>query len=116
MRLVVRGVAAFDAEVDGHAAVVADGKDVEQLLEVRAVVLVVSPGDGQGGPPAAGALLGRVGVVAVEGDGGRVVVQLVEGHGELADRVADERKDEGRQLALEEPAQGPAHAVVVEAP
>ena len=48
---VVGGVAALDPELHRHGAVAGDGEDVEQLLEVGAVVLVVAPGDGQ---PAAG--------------------------------------------------------------
>ena len=67
------------------------------------------------GRPPRVALFGRLGVVAVEGDGGRVVVQLAQGDAELADRVAHQREDEGRQLAAEQGSQGPAHAVVVEA-
>ena len=115
VRLVVDRVAAFGAEVDRHAAIVAEREDVEQLLQVRAMVLVVAPGDCQGGPAAAGALFGRIGVVAVEGDRGGVVVQLLEGHVELADRVPDDGQDERRLFAAEQPVQRPPHAVVVEA-
>jgi hypothetical protein len=84
-----------------YTAIVADGENVEQLFQVRAMVLVVAPGDRQGGLAAAGALFGRSGVVAVKGDGGGVVVQLFEGHGKLADRVTDDRQDERRLFAAE---------------
>src|SRR5439155_25315003 len=42
MGAVVGGVAALDAEVHRHGAVARDGEDVEQLLEVGAMVLVVA--------------------------------------------------------------------------
>ena len=90
---VVGGVAALDAELHRHGAVARDGEDVEQLLEVGAVVLVVAPGDGQPQPAPQGPLPSARLVVAVEGDGGRVVVQLVELDVELADGVGRDRRE-----------------------
>ena len=40
---VVGGVAALDAELHRDGAIAGHGEDIEQLLEVRAVVLVVAP-------------------------------------------------------------------------
>ena len=58
------------------------------------MVLVVAPGDGQPQPAPQGPfLIGRL-VIAVEGDGGGVVVQFVEIDGELADGVGDDAKAE----------------------
>src|SRR5205085_8746056 len=44
VRTVVGRVAALDAEVDRHGAIAARGEDVEQVLEVGAMVLVVPVG------------------------------------------------------------------------
>ena len=75
---VIGGVAALDPEVHRHGTVAADGEDVEQLLEVGAVILVVAPGDRQAKLSPQGALPVGVLVVAVERHGRGVVVQLIE--------------------------------------
>ena len=114
MRAIVGGVAALDAELHRHAAVAGDGEDVEQLLEVGAMVLVVSPGDGQPEPAPQGPLLVGGLVIAMEGDGGRIVVQLVEIDGELPDRVDDDGQGQGRDVGIEESVEAAADAIVVE--
>ena len=76
--LVVRHVAAFRAEVQGHAAVGSDREDEQQLFQVGTMVLVVAEGDGQGGTPQESLLHRGAGVRSAEGDGGRIVVQLVQ--------------------------------------
>jgi len=60
--LVVGRVVAFHAEVQRHTAVLADDEDVRQLLEVGAVVLVVTEGDCQCGLSAEAFLGGGVDV------------------------------------------------------
>jgi hypothetical protein len=83
MGTVVGGVAALDPELHRHGAVACDGEDIKRLLEVRAMVLVVAVGDGQAELSPQGRLaVGRL-VVAVEGDGGGVVVEFVEFDAEL---------------------------------
>ena len=114
VRAVVGGVAALDAELHRHGAVAGDREDVEQLLEVGAMVLVVAPGDGQPQPAPQGPLLIGGLVIAVEGDGGGVVVQLVEIDGELADGVDDDGQGEGGDVGVEEAVEAAADAVVVE--
>ena len=114
MGAVVGGVAALDAEVHRHGAVARDGEDVEELLEVGAVVLVVAVGDGQAELPPQGPLAVGGLVVAVEGDGGGVVVQLVEIDGELADRVGHDGEGERGDVGVEEAVEAAADAVVVE--
>src|SRR3974377_1804305 len=111
MGAVVGGVAALDAELHGHGAVAGDGEDVEQLLEVGAVVLVVAVGDGQAESPAQGAFAAGALVVAVEGDGGGVVVQLVQVDAELADGVGDDGQGERGDVSVEEAVEGAADAV-----
>ena len=111
---VVGDVAAGRTEVDGHAAIVADGENVEQLLEVGAMVFAVAPGDGQRLLVAALPGLGGLGVGAEERDRGGVVVQFIETEVELLDDMADERQEERRPVAVEEEGQAAAHAVVVE--
>ena len=114
VRAVVGGVAALDPELHRHGAVAGDREDVEQLLEVGAVVLVVPPGDGQPEPPAQGPLPVGVLVIAVEGHGGGVVVQLVEFDAELADRVRHGRQRQRGDVGVEEAVETAADAVVVE--
>jgi hypothetical protein len=50
----------------------------------------------------------------VEGDGRRVVVQLVEIDAELAHRLADDRRGQGGDVGLDEAVEAAADAVVVE--
>ena len=114
VRAVVGGVAALDPELHRHGAVAGDGEDVEQLLEVGAVVLVVAPGDGQPEPPPQGPLPVGGLVIAVEGHGGGVVVQLVEFDAELTDRVRHGRQRQRGDVGVEEAVEGAADAVVVE--
>ncbi len=47
VRAVVGSVATLDSELNGHGTVTRHGEDIEELLEVGAMVLVMSPGDGQ---------------------------------------------------------------------
>ena len=84
------------------------------MLEVGAMVLVVPPGGGQ--PQAASqlSLPIRTLVVAVEGDGGRVIVQLVQIDVELAHPVDDDRQGQGRDVGVEEAVEAAADAIVVE--
>ena len=114
VRAVVGGVAALDPELHRHGAVAGDREDVKQLLEVGAMVLVVAPGDGQAEPAPQGPLLIGGLVIAVEGDGGGVVVQLVEFDAELADGVGDDGEGEGGDVGVEEAVEAAADAVVVE--
>jgi hypothetical protein len=78
VRPIVGRVAAGRAEVNRHATVVAEGENVNQLLQIGTMVFVVTPGNGQGAPSATRVFLGGMRVVAVKGDGGGVVVQLAE--------------------------------------
>ena len=98
----------------GRVAVAGHGQDEEQLFQVGPVVLVVSPGDRGGGLAAPGRLLSGLLVGTVEGHRGRVVVQLVEFDGELAHGVGDDREGERGDVAVEEPIEATAHAIVVE--
>jgi hypothetical protein len=72
------GIATPDAELHRHGPGANHGEDVEELLPVRAMVLVVSVGHGQPLPAPEGPFqIGRL-IIAVEGDGGGVVVPFVE--------------------------------------
>jgi hypothetical protein len=114
MGAVVGGVAALDPEVHRHGTIACDSEDIQQLLEVGAVVLVVAVGDGQAKLSPEGPLLvGRL-VVAVERDGGGVVVQFVEIDAELTDGVCHNRERERRDVGVEEPVEATSDAVVVE--
>ena len=114
MGLVVGGVAALGLEVDRDPAVLGDREDEQQLLQVGPVVLVVPPGDRQPHLLLAPLLVGRVGIIAVERDGGGVVVQLVEPHSELRNGVGRDRQGEGTVVVLEQSVEAPSHAIVIE--
>src|ERR1019366_5152661 len=111
---VVGDIAVGGAVVDRHTAVVGNGEDIKQLLQVGSMVLVVAPGDGQRGLPVARLLGGGVRVGAKERDGGGVIMEFVEVQGELAHDVTDEVQDEGRPVAAKEGRQTAAGAIVVE--
>jgi hypothetical protein len=114
VRLVVGRVAARGTKVDRHAAVVTEREDVDQLLQIGAMVLVVAPGNGQGAPPGAGVFFGSIRVVAVEGDRGGVVVQLAERDLEFTDRLPDHGQHEGPLFAPKQAVQCPADGVVAQ--
>jgi hypothetical protein len=84
------------------------------LLEIGPVVLVMPPGDGQAGLIAAAGLLGRIGVGAGEGHGGRVVVQLIEPDPGFLDGMGSDRQGEGTAVAAEELIEGACEAIVIE--
>ena len=96
MRLVIDHIAAVAGEVHRHAAVVADRQGVQQLLEIRPMGLAVSPGDGVSDSPVAASLLGRLGIGAIERDGGGIVMQFFQADLELLDHLADGGQDQGR--------------------
>src|SRR5271156_5569290 len=98
---VVNRVAAGAGEIDRHVAVAGDRQDVEQLLEIGAPRLAVSPGDGVRRSSPLFALLAGVVVGTVERHGGRIVVQLIETDGELLYDMADYGHDQGGPDPLE---------------
>src|SRR5207237_8490383 len=98
---IVDRVAAVACEIDRHVAVTGDRQDVEQLLQIGPPRLAVSPGDGVRRSSPLFALLARIIVGAVERDGGRIVVQLIETDLELADDMADDGHDQGGSHPLE---------------
>ncbi len=105
---IVGHVAALGLEIDRDSSVLGDGEDEEQLFEIGPVVLVMAPGDGQPGLSPATVFLGGVGVVAEEGHGGGVVVQLFERDREFADGMCSDGQGEGTTVAAEELVQGSA--------
>src|SRR5580658_430734 len=80
MGLVVSHVAAGNLEVQRNCAVLGHCEDVKQLLEVWAMIFVVTPGDRHPGPFASHFFLGRVSISTMKSDRGGVVVQLIEVH------------------------------------
>ncbi len=114
VRAVVGGVAALDPQRHRHDAVAADREDGEQLLQVGAVVLVGPPSHGQPEPPAQRPLPVRVLVIAVEGEGRRVVGPLVEVNAERPHRVRHDREPQRGDVGVEAAVEAAADAVVVE--
>src|SRR4051794_8777752 len=77
------------------------------------MVLVVAPGDGEAEPPAEGAFpLGGL-VIAVERDGGGIVVQLVECDVELADGPRGDVERQCGHVGVEEAIEAPPDAIVI---
>jgi hypothetical protein len=111
---VVGGVATLNPEVHRHGTVAADGEDVEQLLEVGAVILVVAPGDREAELSPQRALPVGVLVVAVECHGSGVVVQLVERDVKRVDGVGRDVQYQSRDVGVEEAIQRTADAIIVE--
>ena len=108
----VGSIAIGDFELNGHLFV-GDGEDPQKLLQIGAVILVVPEGDLQCGMAAYGGAIG-CGVLSVEGEGGGVVVQLLEGDVELLDHVQNELGEHGAAVGVEESVEGSADTVVVE--
>ena len=105
MGFVIGDVATLNLEMHRHSAVTGHSQDVEELLEIGPVILVVPPGDRQGLLPGPGFLLGVIGIGAVEGDGGRVVVQFVQFNLELGNRLGRDDQDQRGDIALKQPIQ-----------
>ncbi len=109
----VLGVPVRYLDVDRHGAVATDGKDPEQVLEVRAVILVMAEGHDEGrlspheraGCPIVG---------AVQGEARRVVVELRERDLELLDHVDHEIGQQGAAVGVEQPIQRPPDPIVVQ--
>ena len=114
MGLVVDHIAALGLKIDRHSTVLGDGEDEEQLLQIGPVVLVMSPGDRQPCLSAARQFLTGVGVLAEESHSRRIIVQFVQVHIELGDGVGRDRQGKRTTVALEQPVQATAHAIVVE--
>jgi len=100
-------------DVDGHGTVGTHREDPQELFEIGAVVLVVAERDDQRGSAPDQATRG-VRVFAVEGQARRVVVQLLERDLELLNHVDHEGGQQRARVGVEQPIQGPAHAIVVE--
>jgi hypothetical protein len=110
---VVAGVAVDHAVRDRHRPIGGHGQDPHQLLEVRAVILVVPERDRRGGLPAAGPPV-RARIPAGDGDAGGVVVQLRAVDPEPGHRVEHQPGQQRGAVRVEQPGQHPPHPVVVE--
>jgi hypothetical protein len=77
------------------------------------VILAVAKSDLQCGTAAYGGAIG-CGVLSVEGKGGGVVVQLLQGDVELLDHVQNQLGEHGVSVGVEESIKGSSDAVVVE--
>src|SRR4051794_19251030 len=104
---VVAGVAVVHLAVDRHGAVGADGDAEQQLLQVGPVVLVVAEGDQR-------RAVGLAGVLAGEGDGGGVLVQLSQADVKLPHGADGQGGEQAGEVGPPQVVQGAADAVVVE--
>jgi hypothetical protein len=113
VRLIVGRVAVGQAVRDRDRAVGADGQDPQQLLEIAAVILVVTVrrGGGRFARP-----LMTVGVVvgAAQRDRRRVVVQLRAVDIELGDHAEHQLGQKRSAVSVKQPVKRAADAIVVE--
>ena len=98
-----------------HMAVAAAGEHVEELLQVRPTGLRVPEGDEGRGLASNRSAAGRL-VLAAEADGGRVVVEALEGNAEAFVTGQRHLGDQRAPVGIEEPIEGPAQAIVSEEP
>ncbi len=111
----VLGRAVSQAMGDRHRAVRGDREDLDELLQVPAMILREPPlRDRRGHAGARRAV--RVPVGAVEGDRGGVVVQLADVDPMAADRPEAEGGEQARAVRGEQLVEGSSHPVVVEQP
>ena len=78
------------------------------------MVLVMSPGDGQPEPATERPFPIGAFVIAMKGDGRRVVVQFVQLDVKFADRVRHDRQRKCGDVGIEEPVEATADAIIVE--
>lgn len=109
---IVGGVAIVGLGVDGHGTVGGDGDAVKQLLEIGAVILVVTEGNVWW--PVRLPRIGLVGVLAGDGNGGGILVDLPKFDGELANDTHDEYGEETGSVGSVEVIESSPDAIVVE--
>ena len=114
MSFVVHDITAGDLEIQRDRAVPGHREDVEQLFEVRPMVLVVTPGDRQPRLLAPFLFQSGIGISTVQRNRGGVVVQLVEIDLELLDHMGRQCQDHGGDVTAEQPIETAPDAVVVE--
>jgi hypothetical protein len=103
MRFVVDHVAAVAGEIHRHAPIVADRQGVQELLQIRPMVLVVSPGDGVRRSAQTVSFLTCLLVRSEESHRGRVVVQFLQTDLKLGDHMTHDGQNQlwtgaGKQL------------------
>ena len=110
---VVAGAAVRQPEGHRHGVICGHGQDEHQLLQVRPVILGVTPGDRRRGDAVhvlpAGVLVG-----AVHADRGGVVVQPRAVDAELADHAGHQLGEQAAPVRAEQPVQHPAGPVIVQ--
>jgi hypothetical protein len=110
---VVGGVTRHHSMGQRHRAIGADRQDPYQLAQVGPVVLVVTEGDRRSRLAAPSLPVGQA-IVAGEGDGGGVVVQLGAVDLKGADRPEHHLGQQAGPIGVEEPVQAAPDPVVVE--
>jgi len=106
-------IAVHGAVRDGYGAISAHGKDPQELLEVRAIILVVPVLDGERVAPGLGSAI-RVRVGTCEGDGGGVVVELLQVNIEGADRAENQVREETAAVGMMEAIEGAADTIIIQ--
>ena len=99
--------------MDRHGAVSGDRQDHEQLLEVRPVIFVVAVSDCHGRLAPHLATV-RAAIRPGEGQGGRIVVELIERDPELPHRCQHQLRQHRRAVGVKQPVERPADPVIVE--
>jgi len=113
VRGIVVGVPRREAVGEWNRAVSGDGQDQHELLEIGSVILGM-PARRDHGRLAGALLTVRSDVVAVQHDGGGIVVQLAAVDPELADRSQHQLAQQRGAIGVEQLVKRAADAVVVE--
>ena len=114
MRSIVGRVATGRREVNRYPTILRDRQNVEQLLEIGAMILVVAPRDSQRRHTLTPSRDRRLFVGPMKRHGRRVVVQFIQAEVEVPNNVFDQLHDERSVDAFEQPIQTPPQSIIIE--
>src|SRR5262245_21785720 len=110
----ITGVAVVAAEVDRDAPIECRGHAVEELLQVRTLVLGVAVGDPGSASPTDEVALAAGTVLSAEADGGGIIVDLLQGDPEDSNGRGHESGEQVPAVCLEETIEAPTDGVISE--
>ena len=114
VRRVVGYVATRRGEVHRDATIIGNRQDIEQLLQVRPMILAVSESNCQAGPLASLGFFGRIFIRAVERHARGIVVQLIQAEIELLHDMPHDVQHQLRKIGGKQPIQTATDAIVIE--
>ena len=94
-------IPALNPELHGNGPVVCDGQNIEQLLEIRAMIFVVAMCNSKPDTTTQTPFLLSRFVIAMKRDGGRIIVKLAEFDLELTDGMCHDSESQGTNIGIE---------------